>query len=243
MYFLSSNEDLKTPFSAQLTAVSEGLTKDAPKPIHVAKAGVKPSDAIHADIDPRLESRLLPPGRQLIPVTSIPGQAVLPDRVPINWQKAQVRQLGETWELAAQDVTVARFDLDEAGAHEALNVLRHYHFTELCVVGGDNSCFSYLLVNGRLPRELRFGMPNIAFHAERARVSLVKGEYAVEADGVCIHNFGLREDAARSLCEFIKQTNPDHLCWVGADPNHAMMFFVRRTLAPFNTGNDAPRKQ
>jgi hypothetical protein len=242
MYFLGSNGDLQTKFAAQQSAETEGLTRGAAKPVHVVKGGVKPADPKRADIDPREKSTLLPPGRQLIQVTSIPGQANVPDRMPFNWQRAQVRQLGDSWELAAQDVTITRFGLDEAGAREALGILRHYHFTDMCVVGGDDPCFSYLLVNGRLPRELRFGIPNIAFHPERVQVSCVKGEFVVEADSVCIHNFGPREAAARSLCEFVRQCNPDHLCWIGADPEHSMKFFVRSTLAPFNSGNDAPRK-
>jgi len=84
-------------------------------------------------------------------------------------------------------------------ARQALTVLRHYHFTELCLVGEDDPCFSYLLANGRIPRELRFGISKIAFHPERVQVRRAGPDILVEAEGICIHNFGLREEAARSL--------------------------------------------
>jgi hypothetical protein len=216
--------------------------KNAAKPIHVVKAGAKPSDPKRSEIDPRVGSQLLPPGRQLIQISNYPGQKILPNQVPFNWQGARLHQVGDSWELAAQDVTIARFGFDDASAREALAILRHYHFTELCLIGGDNPCFSYLLVNGRLPREVCFGLPSIAFHPELVRVRQVGAEFVVDQEGICIHNFGPREDAARSLCEFIHQSNPDHLCWVGPDSRHGMVFFVRSTLAPFNSGTDAARK-
>ena len=242
MYFLSSSDQLhKGEISSEPSRLPDSFAKTA-KPIHVVTTGAKPLDSKHGEIDPKVSSQLLPPGRQLIRVSDIPGQASVPDQVPFNWQGARLHQVGDNWELVAQDVTIARFGLDEASAKEALALLRHYHFTQLCLVGGAEPCFSYLLVNGRLPRELRFGVGNIAFHAERVQVNHRGSAFVVEQDETCIHNFGPREDAARSLCEFIRQSNPDHLCWVGPDPDHGMVFFVRSTLAPFNSGNDLPRK-
>lgn len=242
MYFLSSAEEHEKQFVAEDGSTSPESSTHSTKAVHIVKTGANPADPKRSAIDPKVGSPLLPPGRQLLQVTNIPGQVNLPDRIPFGWQHAQLRQVGDTWELGAQDVTLARFGLDEAGARQALTLLRHYHFTELCLVGGDDPCFSYLLVNGRMPRELRFGISNIEFHPERAQVRRTGADYVVEADGICIHNFGQREDAARSLCELIRQNNPDHLCWVGANPQQGMVFFVRRTLAPFNSGNDAQRK-
>ncbi len=212
------------------------------KSIHAAHGSDKSPDFKQNKIDPRQNSQLLPPGRQLIQVTAVPGQANLPDRLPFNWQKAQVRSVGENWELASQDLTIASFNLDEGAARQALELLRHYHFTELYLVGGDEPCFRFLLVNGRMPRDLRFGVANIAFHSERVQVIHSGGNYVLDQDGVCLVNLGPREEAARDLCAFIQQNNPDHLCWLGPDPQHGMAFFVRTSLAPFNSRNDAPRK-
>lgn len=242
MYFLTSSEDMQKKQAPHVPAELQESLKNAAKPIHVANGGAKPSDPKQSGIDPRAGSQLLPPGRQLIQVSNYPGQKILPDQIPFNWQGARLHKVGDSWELVAQDVTIARFGFDDAAAREALAMLRHYHFTELCLVGGDDPCFSYLLVNGRLPRELRFGVSSIAFHPERVRLRQVGAEFIVDQEGICIYNFGPREDAARSLVEFIHQSNPDHLCWVGPDTHHGMVFFVRSTLAPFNSGNDTPRK-
>jgi hypothetical protein len=190
-------------------------------------------------VDPRQGSQLLPPGRQLIQLTSLPGQAALPDRLPFNWQRARVHQLGENWELASQDLTIARFGPDATAARSALSLLRHYHFTELCLIGGDQPCFQFLLANGKMPREVRFGLSNIAFHPEQVQVVQRNGTSRVEADGVCLCDFGARADAAQALAAFIQQNNPDHLCWIGPDAQHGMTFFVRQSLAPFNSRNDA----
>ena len=242
MYFLSSSGDLQQKMIAsEPSRLPDALDKNA-KPIHISNGGAKSSDDKQSEMDPRSGSQLLPPGRQLIQVSNIPGQATPPDQIPFNWQGARLHQIGDSWELAAQDLTIARFGLDEATAKEALATVRHYHFTQLCQVGGSDPCFSYLLVNGRMPRELRFGMANIAFHSDRVHVRKTGSGFVVEEDGICIHDFGPREDAARSLCEFIRSSNPDHLCWIGPDPVHGMAFFVRSTLAPFNSGNDAARK-
>ncbi len=240
MYFLSSSDEMQEKRSVP-AELQESL-KDAAKPIHVVKAGSKQADPKQSGIDPRAGSQLLPPGRQLIQVNNLPGQTIVPGQVPFNWQRARLQQIGDSWELAAQDVTIARLGPDESTAREALTLLQHYHFTELCLIGGDDPSFSYLLANGRMPRELRFGVSSIAFHAERVRVRQVGSEFMLEEEGTCIYNFGPREDDARCLCEFIRQNNPDHLCWVGPDLRHALVFFVRSSLAPFNSRNDAARK-
>jgi hypothetical protein len=239
MYFLARNDAMQRSESVAHQAL-RALPGDA-KPIHIVN-GAKAADPKRNDIDPRKNSPLLPPGRQLIQVSSVPGQANMPDRQPFNWQKAQLRQVGDSWELASQDLTITRFGTDDALAREALALLRHYHFTELCMVGGDEPCFSFLLVNGRMPRELRFGVANVAFHPERVQISKTGNSYSLEQDGVCLCNLGPRKDAAEALRNFIRQENPDHLCWVGSDPQHGMAFFVRNSLAPFNTRNDGPAK-
>ncbi len=121
MYFLSGGDEMQEKRSRP-AELQESL-KDAAKPIHVVKAGAKPTDPKWSGIDPRAGSQLLPPGRQLIQVSSLPGQTVVPGQVPFNWQRARLQQIGDSWELIAQDVTIARFGPDESTAREALNVI------------------------------------------------------------------------------------------------------------------------
>ena len=120
--------------------------------------------------------------------------------------------------------------------------LRHYHFTELCLIGGDNPSFSYLLVNGRIAPRAALRHSNIAISSRAGCRFAGHGPNFLCGAGrqVGIHNFGPAKNAAQSLCEFVRRNNPEHLCWVGSDPMHGMVFFVRTTLAPFNSGNDTP---
>jgi hypothetical protein len=242
MYFLSSSNAMERAEATAARSTRAGMQmKDGSG--QDASAANSHHDSKRKEIDPRKGTQLLPPGRQLIQVSSLPGQTNLPDRLPFNWQKAKIHQLGENWEMVSQDLTIARFGADGNEARHALALLRHYHFTELCMIGGDEPCFQFLLANGRMPREVRFGLSNIAFHPERVQVNSRAGQFIVEADGTFLCNCGPREDAARALCTFIQQNNPDHLCWIGTDPQHGMTFFVRESLAPFNSRNDvAPAK-
>ncbi len=241
MYFLSSTDVMER------SEASAARSTHAGSQMHDASGNGASATGSHRDpkqkeIDPRKGTQLLPPGRQLIQVSSLPGQANLPDRLPFNYQKAKLHQIGERWELVSQDLTIARFGADEQEARKALAMLRHFHFTELCMIGGDDPCFQFLLANGRMPREVRFGVSNIAFHPERVQVNQKNGQFIVECEGACLCNCGPREDAAQALFTFIQQNNPDHLCWIGPDPQHGMTFFVRESLAPFNSRNDAPVK-
>ena len=47
-------------------------------------------------------------------------------------------------------------------------------------------------------------------------------------------------DGMKRWVEFVAANNPDHLCWIGPDPQRGMTFFVRESLAPFNSRNDGP---
>jgi hypothetical protein len=234
MYFLATSGSMQSAdagTSIDPTRMAERGTRGLQNPDHPRSL---------REIDPRKGSQLLPPGRQLIQVTSLPGQANLPDRLPFNFQKAKLHQIGDHWELVAQDLTLARFGSDAKTAREAMAMLRHYHFTEMCLIGGDTPCFQFLLANGRMPRDVRFGISNIAFLPERVQVRQKAGEFTVEHEGVCLCNCGENESAAQALLTFIRQNNPDHLCWIGASPGQGMTFFARTSLAPFNSRNDGP---
>ena len=88
MYFLSSSDQMqREQVGSQPSRLPDSFAKTA-KPIHVVNNGPKQPDPKSGEIDPRTSSQLLPPGRQLIRVSDIPGQASVPDQVPFNWQGA-----------------------------------------------------------------------------------------------------------------------------------------------------------
>jgi len=78
MYFLSSNggfaKEVRGSGQLHLAGFAEANSCDN----SCRKGWSQPADPKRSEIDPRVGSQLLPPGRQLLQVTNIPGQALIP---------------------------------------------------------------------------------------------------------------------------------------------------------------------
>src|SRR5205085_313845 len=65
------------------------------------------------------------------------------DRVPFDWRQVQLRQDGSDWKLASGGLVLADFGPNLHDAQLALSALRHYRFTELHRVGGEQAYLTW----------------------------------------------------------------------------------------------------
>jgi hypothetical protein len=190
--------------------------------------GAAPGAAADQGPRPPFGASPLPFGRH----PSGPGAPTAPppeiDRVPLDWQHAEVKQDGADWKLVAGNYTLANFGSHDTEARLALKAVRYYHFTEQNVLGTPRPLFSYFLSNGQAPRGYMMGLEHVPFHPDSLAVRQAAGGTWGVYDGTrVLLNFGDRADEARQAVALIRQYQFDTLCRVGHADAGAMTFFVR----------------
>jgi hypothetical protein len=156
----------------------------------------------------------------------LPGWDEQAEVIAFDARQVQVRQENGRWFLAAGAGVLAAFGGDAVAAQQALQVVRHYHFTEHCRVGQPAPVFSYFLVNGQAPRGMMFGLNGQAFQPDKLSVQPLGRRWALcEADKV-LAVLGESAADAHQLLAAIQRNKFDRLCRVGPEPE-GMTFFVR----------------
>jgi hypothetical protein len=148
------------------------------------------------------------------------------DRVPFDWRQVQVRLDGTDWKLTAGSIVLATFGADQEAARRALDVVRYYRFTELCIVGRPQRHFSYFLSNGLAPRGLPFGTAGEPFLAKALKVAQVEGRWALCAGDRPVIVLGEQREEASDLLQVIVRQRFDHVCRLGR-PEDGFTFLVR----------------
>jgi hypothetical protein len=149
------------------------------------------------------------------------------ERVPINWQQAQVRQDDDGWKLVAGNYTLANFGPHDDEARLALEAVRHYHFTEHGTLGRPRPLFSYFLVDGQAPHGPMLGLQHVPFHPDSLAVRQVGDAWWLVDGARPLLPFGEHQGEARQALRLIQRYQFDTLCRVGRADAGAMTFFAR----------------
>jgi hypothetical protein len=204
-----------------MTVFLAGGTQTLAAPQHLSVPSTIPPTQIQQTTRP--EQNGSPPAAAQ-PAAPSSASGALTDRVPINWQKTQLRQDGGDIRLVSGEQTLAAFGGSERDAQLALSVLRYYHFSELCLVGHPHPAFSYFLVNGHAPRGLMLGLAQERFKPETLTVQQNGAAWVIGDGNQVLFNFGSRQEEAKESLKAIQQYRFDTLCHVG---DSGLKFLVR----------------
>jgi hypothetical protein len=227
MVFFSEGPDLaqasRTPSALRVPRTFQKPTREGDKNVHLTEGAI---GALAPATLPPLRTPPPRTGARGVLQPGLPGWEERAEVVAIDGRQVQLRRQEGAWSLAAGDFVLARFGSDEAAARQALQVLRHYHFTELCRVGRPAPVFSYYLVNGQAPRGLTFGLVGQAFQPDKLSVQPLGRQWALcEGDKVLVV-LGESAADAHQLLAAVQRNRFDRLCRVGPAPE-GMTFFVR----------------
>jgi hypothetical protein len=149
------------------------------------------------------------------------------DRVPFDWRQVQLTLDNGNWKLVTGGRVLADFGPDEHDARLALSAVKHYRFSEQCLVGGPSDPFSFFLCNGQAPHGLMFGLNGLSFQPESVAVCQVGPEWALSAGSQVLLRFGDRPDEARQMLAAIQRYRFDRLCHLGSPEAEGLTLFVR----------------
>jgi hypothetical protein len=161
------------------------------------------------------------------PEQTIPGLGDLNNKVPFDYRQVKLTQEGSNWKLKVYDHQLADFGHDRVSAERALTAVQYYRFSEQCLVGGPQPCFSYYLVNGRAPQGSMYGTQAQAFQPETVQVRQIGQRWALVAQDQPLVQLRDKPEEAKQLLDTIQRNRFDHLCRIGPDEEHGLTFFVR----------------
>jgi hypothetical protein len=164
--------------------------------------------------------------RQLAPPSARTDLKTIAERVPLDFRQTRLSKDAEGWKLLCGNYVVGTFGPDENQAKLADMAFRTSRFTEQCVIGRPKPAFTYLLVNGKPPRELPLGAHGVSFRPDELSVRQVNGEWTISDFIGPLFQFGNREAEARETLKAIQHHRFDKYCRLGVG-EQAMMILAR----------------
>jgi hypothetical protein len=166
-----------------------------------------------------------PPQPPVVPPPQPPeAPTVWVDTVDFEPDQAAVQSTEGRWFVMAGDVALMCFEGDEAGARQALNVIRFYRMSSQCSIGRPTPLLQYYLVNGRPPSGPMQGETSLRLDPTRLDVSQVDDRWLLVQGNVWILDFGSAEAEARAALAVIRNSGFTHICFVGR-PRPVMVYF------------------
>lgn len=132
-----------------------------------------------------------------------------------NLADITVQKMNTRWKIIDGDHWIFDFGSDEAAAHQALVVIRHYRMDRLCTIGRPEPSFSYLLAKGGIPMGAMAGEACVAFAPQKITVSKIQGRWKIVAGRRGLFDFGRSETDARQALAVIRQQGFSQRCSVG----------------------------
>ncbi len=136
---------------------------------------------------------------------------------PFDPSDIRVQQMDGRWQLIHKRHWLFDFGPDQAAAHKALEVIRHYRMDRICFLGASQqSSFSYLLAKGGIPWGAMDGEDCMAIDPAHLAVSKRQGRWKIVSDKKSLFDFGNRQSEARQALAIIRQHGFTKKCRVGA---------------------------
>lgn len=237
MVFLGDPREMSLPHRHTLAPLSlrpTSIQTTSLKPASDAKqdAAIRELSAIQSYATPSI-----PPLRDTTQINSgggnpqmmvVPGVTDRISRVGFDWRQARLRYDADGWVLHVGSLILARFGADEQTARRAIQVLNHYRFNEICLVGAPNTVAHFFTVNGHLPRNEFFGVASVPVLTEKLKIEQIEGRQAIVQGTEPLLILGERPEDARQLLDWIERHKVDRLCRVTTRDGQGMLFFITR---------------
>ena len=139
----------------------------------------------------------------------------------------RVQQMDGRWKLIDGEHWLFDFGPDQADAHNALKVIRHYRMDRMCFLGASaQPSFSYLLAKGGSPWGKMDGESCVPIDPERVTISKLQGRWMIISGKHRLFDFGKRQTEAKQALAIIRQYGFTHRCRVGRPS--ANFIYLRR---------------
>ena len=156
------------------------------------------SKAIH----PRPQKRLQPSGKN--------------ECARFDPSAIRVQQIDGQWKIIDKKHWLFDFGPDQAAAHKALKVIRHYRMDRMCALGSSHPpSFSYLLAKGGSPWGPMVGEACVPIDPKRVAVSKFQGRWKITSGKRWLFDFGNRQSEARQALAVIRKHGFTYRCRVG----------------------------
>jgi hypothetical protein len=156
------------------------------------------------------------------------GGGLAEDCVNFNPATTHAAFAGGAWKLVDGSHWIADFGSNAVAAHQAEDIVHHYHFSQQCFVGRPNPSMTYWKnTAGGIPAS---GMPGddcIAFDPATTHVAHVGGAWKIVDGSHWIADFGSDAAEANQAMSIINTYNLNRQCFV-ARPNPPMTYWLRQ---------------
>lgn len=142
------------------------------------------------------------------------------DCIQFNPATVIVHQMNGRWKIVDGGHWLFDFESNQAAAHNALNVIKHYRMNRACFVGRPNPSFSYMLAKGGSPSGPMAGEDCVAFDPRTITVSKIQGGWKIVSGRHWLFDVGQSETEARQALGIIRQHGFSQSCFVGRPTPH-----------------------
>lgn len=231
VYFLSSKARAELPV---VPAPLETVKMREPEPLkstglkQVTQASKPETGLIQQMSSKRVINTSLPK----LPVGSgspLPDQGDLNNRLPIDWQQVELKNEHGEWRLqVGTNLVLANLGKDEREAKKALAAMRHYRFTEQCIIGKPDPSLRFFMVNGEAARGLMLGVESVNFVPDKLKISQSGKSYYLSDGRKKLVDVGTNEEDAQLALKTIQKQHCDRMCKIGSGTDaNGMRYFVR----------------
>lgn len=135
--------------------------------------------------------------------------------VRFNLATVGVRQVNARWKIVDGNYWLFDFGSNQAAAHKALNVIKHYRMDRFCCAGRPDPSFSYMLAKGGSPSGSMAGEDCVAFDPKTVTVSKTQGSWKIVSGRHGLFDFGKSQTEARKALAVIRRYEFSRSCFVG----------------------------
>jgi hypothetical protein len=148
------------------------------------------------------------------------------DCVRFNPATIRVQDVNGRWKIVDGDHWLFDFAADQAAAHKALTVIRHYRMDRSCFIGRPKPLFSYMLAKGGTPSGAIAGEDCVAFDPMAVTLSKIQGSWKIVSGRHWLFDFDQNENEARQALAVIRRQGFSQSCHVGR-PDAAFTYLRR----------------
>lgn len=171
---------------------------------------------LRRDFGPSGPGPMLPPG---------PGPALSEDCVGFNPNTTDTQFTGGAWKLADGGQWLLDFGGNTAAAHQAADIVHHYHFDQQCFVVRPHASMTYWKRSGQVPRGNMTGQDCISLNPDTAHAAFAGGAWKIVDGPQWVQDFGSNHAAAVQAQAVIQTYRLNRQCFV-ARPDPPMQYWL-----------------
>lgn len=177
------------------------------------------------DMNGRLQRDFGPSGPGPGPMPPGPGPSLSEDCVSFNPNTTDAQYAGGAWKLADGGHWILDFGGNAAAAHQAADIVHHYHFDQQCFVVRPHASMTYWKRSGQIPRNGMGGDDCVNLNPDTAHAAFQGGAWKIVNGAQWVLDFGNNHAAALQAETVIHTYRLNRQCFV-ARPDAPMQYWL-----------------